>query len=166
MLSKYINIRQCFDLIDVRVTLTAGNKIQIETKLKSFKVTPLSIRETADWANDLLSSIDKARISSNLPPTYAASLFFAPMWEENTLSCEECSRSFTIVVRRHHCRRCGKCLCGTCCFEKVRLDEIDENKLHKVCSPCASDVKSKRTRGTGGYGAAPVIGRTQSDKSM
>lgn len=29
-------------------------------------------------------------------------------------ACMVCSRPFNLVVRRHHCRRCGTCMCGWC----------------------------------------------------
>uniref|UniRef100_A0A914LI17 FYVE-type domain-containing protein n=1 Tax=Meloidogyne incognita TaxID=6306 RepID=A0A914LI17_MELIC len=48
-----------------------------------------------------------------------------------------CSKSFSIVVRRHHCRACGRVLCSSCCSNKRSLayDENPSNK-HRVCTPC------------------------------
>ena len=34
-----------------------------------------------------------------------------PQWSPDILKCEECNRDFDFFVRRHHCRRCGRCLC-------------------------------------------------------
>ena len=34
-----------------------------------------------------------------------------PTWSPDILKCEECNRDFDFFVRRHHCRRCGRCLC-------------------------------------------------------
>ena len=79
------------------------------------------------------------------------------MWDANTPSCQLCRRDFSLLVRRHPCRNCGKCVCGTCAFSKVRMDQVDENKLQRVCNVCADELKAARTMGyggNGGYGAA------------
>lgn len=34
--------------------------------------------------------------------------------DEDAKECEVCVRSFSILLRRHHCRRCGKCVCRNC----------------------------------------------------
>ena len=34
-----------------------------------------------------------------------------PPWSPDIQKCEECNRDFDFFVRRHHCRRCGRCLC-------------------------------------------------------
>lgn len=30
------------------------------------------------------------------------------------LGCMVCARTFNLVIRRHHCRRCGACMCSWC----------------------------------------------------
>ena len=40
-----------------------------------------------------------------------------------------------MVKRRHHCRACGKVLCGSCCSDKHPLHYMD-NKEGRVCTPC------------------------------
>jgi hypothetical protein len=40
----------------------------------------------------------------------------APSWvpDEVVTNCQVCSQSFSFFFRRHHCRRCGKCVCSSC----------------------------------------------------
>lgn len=38
----------------------------------------------------------------------------APRWAKNSRSCMLCYRTFTAFFRRHHCRRCGRCVCSHC----------------------------------------------------
>eukprot|EP00004_Rigifila_ramosa_P012753 TRINITY_DN2785_c0_g1_i3.p2 TRINITY_DN2785_c0_g1~~TRINITY_DN2785_c0_g1_i3.p2 ORF type:complete len:161 (+),score=26.07 TRINITY_DN2785_c0_g1_i3:50-484(+) len=54
------------------------------------------------------------------------------------LKCELCQASFNVVVRRHHCRRCGLVFCNNCSLKRDRL------VLHgypseqvRVCNNCA-----------------------------
>lgn len=59
-------------------------------------------------------------------------------------SCMVCSRRFSMLVRRHHCRLCGRICCGPCSKYKRRLpfatvgvkDPKAQNQLMKVCSTC------------------------------
>ncbi|KAG5176895.1 hypothetical protein JKP88DRAFT_333800 [Tribonema minus] len=39
--------------------------------------------------------------------------------DRTALACMVCSAMFNIVRRRHHCRRCGACVCGACSAVKV-----------------------------------------------
>lgn len=34
--------------------------------------------------------------------------------DAETKECMICSRKFSFMQRRHHCRRCGKCVCAVC----------------------------------------------------
>lgn len=42
--------------------------------------------------------------------------YVAPMWEndQNQAQCPLCSRRFTFLWRRHHCRYCGTVVCDSC----------------------------------------------------
>ncbi|KAJ2664203.1 hypothetical protein IWW48_000972 [Coemansia sp. RSA 1200] len=44
-------------------------------------------------------------------------------WEADdaTAVCHQCSRRFTLFVRRHHCRRCGLVFCDTCSQRRILL---------------------------------------------
>ena len=61
----------------------------------------------------------------------------SPFWIPDTeaMACMICDAKFTIVKRRHHCRACGKVLCGACCSDKLSLPCL-EAKEGRVCKPC------------------------------
>jgi len=59
--------------------------------------------------------------------------YWVPDAEAN--NCMICSIKFTMVKRRHHCRACGKVLCGSCCSDKHPLVYL-EGKEGRVCTPC------------------------------
>ncbi|XP_028966343.1 zinc finger FYVE domain-containing protein 9 [Galendromus occidentalis] len=60
-----------------------------------------------------------------------------PMWihDEDAPICMNCGQDFTMFRRRHHCRACGKVLCGNCCKDRARLQFMD-GELARVCSYC------------------------------
>ena len=43
-----------------------------------------------------------------------------PTWgpDKDILECLICKAPFTFMTRRHHCRRCGKCVCSNCAPSK------------------------------------------------
>ncbi|ORZ15666.1 hypothetical protein BCR42DRAFT_451619 [Absidia repens] len=55
------------------------------------------------------------------------------VWESDRQAseCRRCSRRFSFLVRRHHCRRCGQIVCDRCSSHRVRLpvEEIIEDPL-------------------------------------
>ena len=59
-----------------------------------------------------------------------------PYWvpDNEAPNCMICSLKFTMVKRRHHCRACGKVLCGQCCSEKHMLQYL--GREGRVCTPC------------------------------
>ncbi|RLN91372.1 hypothetical protein BBJ28_00008693 [Nothophytophthora sp. Chile5] len=70
-----------------------------------------------------------------------------PEWVsyESQRMCMVCSRKFGMLVRRHHCRLCGRICCGPCSKYKRHLPFADmsvkpsgkaRHHLMKVCSTC------------------------------
>jgi len=50
-------------------------------------------------------------------------------------SCMVCKGEFTVVNRRHHCRKCGRVVCGSCTTHRMAVKEGQE-KAVRVCDPC------------------------------
>src|SRR5690606_37828792 len=90
----------------------------IRNKVKSFEVSASSKIEKYDWLvalNTYASESFKCRVSivRNEDDLIGAQ---APVWVPDSFSnyCELCSCEFNIIIRRHHCRNCGKIVCATC----------------------------------------------------
>eukprot|EP00903_Cladosiphon_okamuranus_P011122 g10498.t1 len=66
-------------------------------------------------------------------------------------SCLHCERSFTILLRRHHCRMCGEVVCAHCSPHRVRLAEDDETN-NRDNEESAADGSSDAGGGGGGGG--------------
>ncbi|KAH8379366.1 hypothetical protein KR009_004439, partial [Drosophila setifemur] len=56
-------------------------------------------------------------------------------WSESDL-CQECTTKFTITMRKHHCRHCGRVLCSKCSNNDVPILKFGINKPVRVCCVC------------------------------
>lgn len=56
-------------------------------------------------------------------------------WASSEL-CQECGTKFSITVRKHHCRHCGRNLCSRCSNNDVPIIKFGINKPVRVCSVC------------------------------
>ena len=48
----------------------------------------------------------------------------------------ECGAEFTMVIRKHHCRGCGKVFCGKCSKKVKRKDQNLVSTSKRLCSCC------------------------------
>ncbi|XP_031211415.1 zinc finger FYVE domain-containing protein 26 isoform X4 [Mastomys coucha] len=82
------------------------------------------------------------------PQTQSPPLEFVPpetppardQWvpDESESICMVCCREhFTMFNRRHHCRRCGRLVCGSCSTKKMVVEGCRENPT-RVCDQCYS----------------------------
>ncbi|KAJ1419013.1 hypothetical protein B484DRAFT_481545 [Ochromonadaceae sp. CCMP2298] len=66
--------------------------------------------------------------------------------EEQVLHCFGCSESFTLIIRKHNCRKCGNVVCGKCSSKYSLETETKE----RICSSCVTDspvVRRNKPRG-------------------
>ncbi|OAF69037.1 hypothetical protein A3Q56_03244 [Intoshia linei] len=62
-------------------------------------------------------------------------------WVEDDLidNCLYCDKKFTLVLRKHHCRKCGKVFCNDCSPYRF----VSHNKSVRVCRACEPLMDSK-----------------------
>ncbi len=62
-----------------------------------------------------------------------ASIYNSTSWEPDSMrkACSICNEPFTFFNRRHHCRFCGKLICGNC----SKMVEFNKETL-RSCEPC------------------------------
>jgi hypothetical protein len=60
-------------------------------------------------------------------------------WDDDSAvtACKRCSKSFSFINRRHHCRRCGHIFCEKCAGENRTIVSISAYRPVRVCSDCA-----------------------------
>uniref|UniRef100_A0A1I8NT83 FYVE-type domain-containing protein n=2 Tax=Stomoxys calcitrans TaxID=35570 RepID=A0A1I8NT83_STOCA len=56
-------------------------------------------------------------------------------WSESDL-CQECNTKFTLTMRKHHCRHCGRVVCSKCSNNDVPILKFGINKPVRVCGVC------------------------------
>lgn len=146
---------------------TFDNEILILSKEKSFQVYCASAEEKAEWITALQDAIS-AHCQSQEPSmanvfpafdiqrTRAGSIepdrddFISPVWvpDDATNNCMCCNTGFSIVRRKHHCRRCGRLCCAACSAKVCRQSNLltnlqtfvvpayPDDRVERACDPC------------------------------
>eukprot|EP01088_Endostelium_zonatum_P000680 TRINITY_DN10921_c0_g1_i1.p1 TRINITY_DN10921_c0_g1~~TRINITY_DN10921_c0_g1_i1.p1 ORF type:complete len:717 (+),score=184.34 TRINITY_DN10921_c0_g1_i1:604-2754(+) len=73
-------------------------------------------------------------------------MFEAPVWipDDEVASCMICFEAFNkLTRRRHHCRACGKVICGNCSKQKVVLPNVDRGAGVRVCDKCYETMMTR-----------------------
>jgi hypothetical protein len=97
------------------------------------------------WQSDGLSPTNLAGASGGrVPVRNFRGNVSAPTWarDKNYPACISCSREFTLLLRRHHCRGCGLIFCAGCTPSKMQLPTswgIKDPK--RVCLTCATQLR-------------------------
>ncbi len=89
--------------------------------------------------NSMSAAIEKE--SSSMTPK--ASSFIRPKsWvdDDHSHNCKVCSKKFSLLNRRHHCRQCGQLVCDPCSARRFLLPNVDKVKEVRVCDKCYSKL--------------------------
>jgi hypothetical protein len=101
---------------------------QVLSPNKSFTVYCRSQASKSAWLAHLLPLVPDE------PPTVTAPLWVA---DDSAVGCQRCARPFNVIVRRHHCRACGRVVCGRCSAGRARLTFLTETDAPvRVCDDC------------------------------
>lgn len=84
-----------------------------------------------------------------------------PRWQpDNELSaCSICGNTFTFLNRRHHCRRCGRLVCGPCSPHRITIPRqyIVHPPEDEPLNPDGS-TRSRSSTGPSDYSENPALG--------
>ncbi|XP_072026421.1 uncharacterized protein [Amphiura filiformis] len=122
------------------------NELNIISVQRSFTLSANTPGERDEWIEALIKTITdyatKRSSFSVLQPSLiegdTSSLGRkAPIWipDSRVTMCMICTCEFTVTWRRHHCRACGKVVCGNCSMNKVPLMYLSQ-KTARVCEEC------------------------------
>jgi hypothetical protein len=100
--------------------------------------------ECADMVFPVYGELDPLLAQHPLIGGDAASATGIVFWQNDQQrpQCRGCDKSFTTLVRRHHCRACGEVFCSRCAHAKLRLPQLHGpegeplRKRYRVCEGC------------------------------
>ncbi|KAG7389388.1 hypothetical protein PHYPSEUDO_010516 [Phytophthora pseudosyringae] len=149
---------------------TLGNSTLLHkaVDLKFFEIAFRLVRHGARLdAKDAQGRMVFEKVDRKVLRQLCGKISYPPVWVLNVerKSCMICLRNFNrlgLGVRRHHCRHCGRLICGRCshvsveseAFPSAFLGHIDRNpsdersNLKRVCKTCSSvfDERSKQAK--------------------
>ncbi|ODV81102.1 FYVE-domain-containing protein [Suhomyces tanzawaensis NRRL Y-17324] len=92
-----------------------------------------------------------------------------PVWQDDTdaVTCFLCHSSYNFFNRRHHCRKCGRVVCGSCSEQAVKYfpntvivdapgarARASEHESYRTCDECASEIRMIRRALFAGAGSS------------
>ncbi|XP_038053035.1 pleckstrin homology domain-containing family F member 2-like [Patiria miniata] len=132
------------------------NGWQIISATKSFTVYAATATEKSEWMAHINKCISDLLAKSGKKPATELS----PVWVPDSEAplCMLCKKSkFTALNRRHHCRKCGKVVCGPCSAKKFLLPQ-QSVKPQRVCNDCYEQLSSGQMSA---QGKNPAEGKRQ-----
>lgn len=115
------------------------NAMQVCSSKKSYIIYTETPEEKEVWMNEINKAIQivvenmNSFHNENKVRDVSA---LAPIWvpDSECPTCVICGVRFTFIERRHHCRQCGKIVCGKCSSRKKMIPGKDKKK--RVCDLC------------------------------
>ncbi|KAJ1674572.1 hypothetical protein EV182_003005, partial [Spiromyces aspiralis] len=101
-------------------------------------------KSTLQMDESLKRRLAKARRNTMLHFPRVVENYDAPVWDpdESADSCFICYTEFTFFCRRHHCRACGRLVCGDCSRKTIMFagKSEAENKERRACDQCIASL--------------------------
>jgi len=113
--------------------------MRFEAKGKSFIVFATSEQEKSSWLNtinDTTKTFEEGSQTLKKDHKVPKTITKAPTWvpDSQATNCACCGQNF-ILARKHHCRKCGKVVCGYCSRFRMIVPAVS-NFPERVCEKC------------------------------
>eukprot|EP00475_Leptophrys_vorax_P002916 TRINITY_DN1165_c0_g1_i3.p1 TRINITY_DN1165_c0_g1~~TRINITY_DN1165_c0_g1_i3.p1 ORF type:complete len:907 (-),score=264.81 TRINITY_DN1165_c0_g1_i3:479-3130(-) len=178
---RSVDLNHCI-LKDLPDKKNRTNAFQVVSHEKSFIVCCASPQQKREWLDLINAQIYELKATyasgtikgGNKRSTLNASQALrgmsseekdlAPVWvpDEDQESCTLCNKNFTMIRRRHHCRRCGLLVCGNCSKQTRILSNISDTKPQRICDPCVPIVDQQIANG---QQANAIVGAEEMDEN-
>eukprot|EP00443_Scrippsiella_acuminata_P132092 CAMPEP_0115661568 /NCGR_PEP_ID=MMETSP0272-20121206/46857_1 /TAXON_ID=71861 /ORGANISM="Scrippsiella trochoidea, Strain CCMP3099" /LENGTH=324 /DNA_ID=CAMNT_0003099819 /DNA_START=71 /DNA_END=1043 /DNA_ORIENTATION=- len=63
--------------------------------------------------------------------------------DEEVNECPICTRRFSMSVRKHHCRQCGRVVCSSCSDNQIYFQSFGSKQ--RICDPCFEVQRHEQT---------------------
>ncbi|KAK3927305.1 Pleckstrin-like proteiny domain-containing family F member 1-like protein [Frankliniella fusca] len=106
----------------------------IRTSTKSFAVYAATSTEKQEWMAHINKCIEDLLRKSGKKAVEEHAAVWVP--DSEAVICMHCQKSqFTVLNRRHHCRKCGAVVCNPCSNKRYLLPHQSSKPL-RVCLTC------------------------------
>ncbi|KAF0990838.1 hypothetical protein HZS_6109 [Henneguya salminicola] len=108
-------------------------------------VCAYSQSDKINWMGRIRQKANERRemLGISKPPETAA------VWIPNSgaKTCMCCKKyEFSVIRRRHHCRKCGIVVCGPCSTNKIVIENMNQEQSMRVCLNCFKQSLMKDQR--------------------
>ncbi|XP_055923845.1 zinc finger FYVE domain-containing protein 26 homolog [Eupeodes corollae] len=121
---------ECVDLL-LRIYATKA----LDYQIREMTVSSERVSQSTDMAS--LDSLCGAFVMPHNAPD-------RDKWvqDDEAAHCMCCRRAvFTMLMRRHHCRRCGRVVCFACSTNRMQIPELYEDVGVRVCNDCIKQTQ-------------------------
>ncbi|XP_060805069.1 zinc finger FYVE domain-containing protein 26 homolog isoform X2 [Amyelois transitella] len=144
----YYNMKTIENLVISRNAVDALLRFYAEKALDM--KNPRSITAPPRPSDDsLLQSIDSINLeAASMPFVMPEQVPSKQQWVEDysTDRCMLCRTSiFSMIIRRHHCRRCGRLVCHACSTHRMQVPTYPSGVKFRVCDDCYTQTMNKRS---------------------
>ncbi|XP_046999172.1 pleckstrin homology domain-containing family F member 2 isoform X2 [Schistocerca americana] len=116
----------------------------IRTASKSFAVYAATSTEKQEWMAHINKCIEDLLRKSGKKAVEVHAAVWVP--DSEAAVCMHCKKTqFTVLNRRHHCRKCGAVVCGPCSNKRFLLPNQSSKPL-RVCLNCYDTLSRAKTR--------------------
>jgi len=105
---------------------------------KSFAVYAATATEKQEWMAHIKKCIDDLIRKSGKKAADSYAAVWVP--DNEATKCMHCKKAeFSLIHRRHHCRKCGMVVCNECSNKRFLLPEQSSKPL-RVCLSCYDEL--------------------------
>ncbi|XP_060074017.1 pleckstrin homology domain-containing family F member 2-like isoform X1 [Ylistrum balloti] len=128
--------------------LALRNGWKIISPKKSFVVYAATTTEKTQWMSHIKKCVNDLLLKRGITQDTAND---SPVWvpDDEATVCMHCNKyQFSVINRRHHCRKCGKVVCGPCSNQKWLLPQ-QSSKPIRICLTCYKELSSAKSYNAG-----------------
>jgi FYVE/RhoGEF/PH domain-containing protein 5/6 len=146
-LHRMIEVNQAFKVNDLPDSSNGKNMFEILNSQRSFIVLASDPSVKQMWLKSLRDCVSefeahaKARSKAKGDQAESGTDYTAPVWvsDKSSSQCTICLNDFSLINRRHHCRKCGILICGNCSKGRLKIG----SDMVRVCDRCIRSAESK-----------------------